>query len=235
MANPNLTIFEGNVEVRYGIALTYRCNASCEWCNRYLDHVPWPDSDMKLENLKIGRERVRQCNVVIQKARVTGGEPLLHKEFQKAMRIVCDEWNNSNQGRTVVFSNGILPLPSPKGWRYRVSKDPVGERFNQTTMISPADVGLPFHYKSALMCFRQKGCGRLYDAFGFTFCIYALVGPPDICRHCVWSCGVKRAFKLFEAVHQGELEYPSKTYREGIARCKGEGPPKFKKFEERDA
>jgi len=233
-------------KVRFGIALTYECNSSCKWCNRFLDKQPWPDSTMCVEDLHKGWEEVQKCGWEVIKVRVTGGEPLLHPQFLECMKVIRDKWDTHPTRRVPVFTSIPPSIPPPKfSWRYKVST-----HVHQPPMISPSDLGLEPIYGGGLECKRQHGCGRLFDAYGFSFCMFAapigrllhidpysptpvLQGMKEICRHCPWSMGVKSAFHLFKKVVDGKMEYPTRTYREALERCETDGPLVMAKFGER--
>ncbi len=239
--------------IRYCIVPTYRCNAKCQHCNRLLGAVPWPDSDMTVEDVKLGWKRIQERSVAVQKVRVSGGEPLLHPDFVELMEAINATWNRryTRQRRTCVFTNGSLPLPPRREWRYNLSgTGPDKTESLKPPMISPSDLGMPFNRRPGGFCQRQFGCGRLFDAHGFSFCF--LAGPvgrmlgidtyhaypaldmeEEICGHCPFAVGVRGAFALFRAAASGELEYPTKTYREAIERWKVGGGIKLKKFQER--
>jgi len=241
---------------RFGIVFTYKCNAKCEECNRYLNFAPWSDSDLTLDDLRVGYEVVVKSGLTIEKVRITGGEPLLHPRFAELMTFINETWNKGyvrGRTRTAVFSNGLTPLPDVPGCRFCVSKLDAKHTHHSPPAISPADLGMePVSGVDGSYCHRQRGCGRLFDAFGFSFCVFAgpigrvlgidpysptpnVDGTYEICRHCVFGVGIKKAFKLFAQVHSGELGYPTKTYREGFDRWENDGPPKFKRFQDREA
>ena len=44
--------------VRFGIVLTYDCNLRCQGCNRYLDVMRVPNSDIGLDDIQEGYNRV---------------------------------------------------------------------------------------------------------------------------------------------------------------------------------
>lgn len=237
--------------IRFGIVLTYNCNKSCPGCNRYLDFVEWPDSDIRLEGLEEGYRRVQEAGIKIQKVRVTGGEPLLHPEFLEAMKLIQRTWNKDYGGRTCVFSNGSVKFPKPKGWRYNVSKtDSKRPIWYKPCTISPADLGFKISKKAGTNCSIQKGCGRLFDAFGFAPCVLAapigrllgidpysnkpvLKGNPDICKHCPYSLRRRKMFELFTLANKNLLNYPTKTFQNAIAKAKKDGVIKFTRFEDR--
>ncbi len=237
--------------VRFGISLTYRCNAACPGCNRYLDVAPWADSDLSPDDIKLGYARVVDAGIKIHKTRVTGGEPLLHPRFRRCLEIIGQTWNKDYGGRTAVFTNGSIPLPPTRGWRYNVSG--MGLEKNKHLifpMVSPEDLGVTYHGESDRLCYRQHGCGRLFDAFGFSFCI--LAGPigrllgidpyhdrpvldmrEEICRHCIISVGVRRAHRLFEKAKSGALPYPTPTWRRAVERWRDGDRIELKRFQER--
>lgn len=214
--------------MRFGLVLTYRCNLRCRECNRFLDRVSPTDSDATLEGLREGYDRVVAAGITINKARVTGGEPLLHPQFVEAMKLISQTWNKDYGGRTCVFTNGTQPLPKSDAWRYRVSSDDGRSGF-RPTQLSPCDLGLSPVLGVGDQCCIQKGCGRLFDAFGFSFCILAgqigrlfgvdvygsepvVAGNPEVCKHCIWSQPRKVAWRLIQDVRAGRLEYPSPSY-----------------------
>lgn len=234
--------------IRFGICLTYRCESECAYCNRYLDHLKCPDSDIQLDDLEIGWQRAKEAGLQVEKVRITGGEPLLHPQFVDACRIIGDTWNKDYGGRTLVFTNRKDSLPKTEGWRYR-GGSLTGKKIHQPPMISPADLNIKGSCGVDTYCHRQRGCGRLFDAFGFSFCIFAgplgrllgidpyearpvLKGDPRICQHCVFAAGVKTAFALFAKVRDKQIEYPTRTYRKALERLDNR-PISFPRFQER--
>jgi len=235
--------------IRFGIALTYNCNMACPGCNRFLDVSPWKDSNITLEGLQEGYERAIAC-VNIEKVRVSGGEPLLHPQFAECMNIIQNSWNKEYGGRTCVFTNGKIQPPPTKGWRYNTSSSSSKEIYFQPPMISPHDLGLEPSIPLNAGCRRQAGCGRLFDAFGFSCCMFAgaigrllgidpysptpvIDGMYSICKHCVFAQGIKKAFALFKSANEGEFEYPTRTYKYGLQRLELYGSDTLKKFSER--
>jgi hypothetical protein len=220
---------------------------ACKGCNRFLDVRPWKDSDITLDGLVEGYNRVQEAGLVIHKCRVSGGEPLLHPRFVDCMTIIQSMWNKDYGGRTCVFTNGKLNRPAPAGWRYNVSNSDGKSYYFHPPMISPHDLGMEPLQGMTIACRRQLGCGRLFDAFGFSFCVFAgaigrllgvdpysptpvVEGIYDICKHCVFSQGIKKAFVLFDAANNGDLEYPTKSYQSALKRKQNF---EFKKFLDR--
>lgn len=242
--------------IRFAVVPTYRCNADCEQCNRMLGVMPWPDSDLSLDDLKLGWERIQRAGIEVEKARVTGGEPLLHPRFEEVMELIGKTFNKeyvANGNETVVFTNGSIPQPeSCTSWRYNTSELGAEKTKNlKPPMISPADLGVECKCGAGVFCFRQRGCGRLFDAHGFSCCIFAgaigraigidpysarpvIDSRRDVCRHCVFAVGVHKAHRLYEAMGRGEFEYPTVTYRRAIERFRTKGPFPLKKFQERE-
>jgi len=239
------------IGVRFGIALTYRCNDKCPGCNRYLDIQKWPDSDVTLSGLEEGYRRVVASNIQVEKTRVTGGEPLLHPQFVKAMELIGRTWNKDYDVRTAVFTNGRIDFPKPTngGWRYNSSaKKGKFDGFRSPT-VSPEDVGLGLEIVNGVDrdCSVQKGCGRLFDAFGFAPCILSgpighllgidpyssqpvLRGNPEICKHCPYSLRSKSRWELFE---KGKTCGSTKTFQRAIEGAKKKELIRFTRFEDR--
>ncbi len=230
------------MQTRFGIVLTYDCNLRCQGCNRFLDVMRVPNSDIDEETLREGHERVKAAGIEVRKARVTGGEPLLHPKFGRLMKVIKETWNKGYGGRTCVFSNGTQDRPfesqrKKRSWRYRVSsvEDKRGKFF--PPMLSPHDLGLEPVLGGEVRCKMQAGCGRLFDVFGFSFCILAgplgkmfdvdpysahplMHGWTELCRHCPFSQRKEVRNKLFEQAENGTLEggYPTKSYKEAVMR-----------------
>lgn len=235
--------------VRYGISLTYRCNLRCDRCNRFLNVMPWKDSDLSEGDLKRAGELVHQRGYQPGRIRFTGGEPLLHPQFDRMVDAVWETWKPLRC--LVSFTNGVLPRP-----RYRLryswgkSKNK-GHDVMRPWMISPADLGMSPHggFRVGSTCWAQRGCGRLFDAFGFAPCVFAgslgrvlrmdpyyaepvLWNDREMCKHCLCTLNRARQLRLQDAVMRGEIEHPTKTYRAGVERFLEE-PFTFQKFGER--
>ena len=54
--------------IRFGIVLTYDCNLRCQGCNRYLDVMRMPNSDIMPEVLEEGYNRTKAAGIEIRKA-----------------------------------------------------------------------------------------------------------------------------------------------------------------------
>jgi hypothetical protein len=163
--------------------------------------------------------------------------------------VIKKEWPGRKK---IVYSNKIIYADKNRV-NMKVKWAPIGgvwKARHNPPMISPVDLGLNPKRDFLSNCYFGKRCGRLFDAFGFSFCPVAgqmgrifnidpyhsepvLLGNPEMCRHCAWSQNRRKRFELWVAARDGKLEYPTKTYREAIARSNGEGLRTFKKFEER--
>ena len=243
---------------RFSITLTYDCNSSCRYCNRFLDLWKWKNSDILLADIKEGYKRVQQSGIDVAKVRISGGEPILHPRYEDAICLINDTWNtwpreHSDRQWVTIFTNGIRPSPLKDGvyWKHRVSgtKEEKSEFF-WPTMLSPHDMKLePKHGFDGVPCLRAKSCGRLFDSSGFSFCVFAPVigrllgidpykampvldGMFEICRHCIYSVGYRQSLKLLEAARLGKIRHPTRTYRKLIRSVKE--PAQFPRFLDRE-
>lgn len=236
--------------LRYGIAATYRCNLSCKYCNRFLDQLPWLDSDLSLDSLEKAGKLVHQAGINPNKARITGGEPTLHPDLPGICRIVREAWNPTL--RIVVLTNKTQPLVLIQQYNARYSWDgPEKAQRHRPWMISPVDLGLqPKKGFNGQDCWVQRGCGRLFDTFGFAACVFAgalgrilgldpyqplpvLEMGAGFCQHCICSLPRGKQWAIWKAAQQGELAFPTKTFAKGLARCRAEGTRSYSYFEER--
>ena len=234
--------------MRYGIAVTYRCNLACKRCNRFLDLSPWSNSDVTVEDVKLAGKLVLQRDEEISRVRLTGGEPTLHPQLREICEVVKDEWKPTYI--SVVLTNGSRPRPSLDGTFTRYSwpmEDK--ESIHRSHMVSPADLGLEPHLGFGKPCDIQKGCGRLFDAFGFSFCVLAggygrilgvdpyqdkpvIDGQREICQHCMCTLKRRQKWDLWGEIAKGAVPTITKTWAEGLQRHADE-PIQFKTFKAR--
>lgn len=234
-------------EVIYRINVTYNCNLACRWCYVYLDVATWPDSDITLEDIRIGGEMVRRSPLVATKVRISGGEPLTHPDFVEVYKAVRKEWCRDGEVPLRVSTNGTVPWPAGQKIKYRLSKPK--KKHHEPWVISPADLGLETVRKPGWRCNMSKRCGLMFDCFGFSFCpmagglgrVFGIdpYGPrptatvnPEICKHCLISLPARKCIELYADARNGKLKYPTKTYRDGFARLRDE-PVEFRRFQER--
>lgn len=236
--------------LRFGIVPTYKCNLACQHCNRQIDLFPWQESELSVSAVKTAGLIVRGAGLDVLKIRLTGGEPTMHPQMREIVREIQTTWQPTQM--TVVMSNltkKSRPNIGEFNARYCHGTHRTKIETHQPWMISPHDLGIKSQVGVEHDCFIQKGCGRLFDAFGFSFCIFAgamgrllridpysnapvLCGREDICKHCVCSLYRSNTWAVWKRAAAGEIKAPTKTYQDGIAAFK-EKPFTFKKFEDR--
>jgi len=192
---------------------------------------------------------VRKANIQIHKVRITGGEPTLHPNLRAICEAVDSHWQPEKQ--SVVLTNGSLPKPDIGGlkFRYAWGTDKTKAELHRPWMISPVDMGLkPIVGFNGKDCWVQRGCGRGFDAFGFSCCVFAGAlgrlfgidpysanpvefGTEELCRHCVCSLSRKDQWRLWVDAMEGRLPTPTTEYVKALERVKS-GTIKFKRFEE---
>jgi len=201
---------------------------------RMLGVMPWSDLDshVTVEDVQEAGKLLKRHRIKVSRVRFIGGEPSMHPDLKSIYDAVYREW----EPRLVrTFTNGLVPVPegikSVRVWDRDKRKKKHREYY-----ISPADVGVPMELNKGV-CRRVQNCGRLFSAYGFAVCDMApvvgrLLGvyayhphpvfdmPTDLCRHCIESVSWKTRGELRQAVRRGEIEYPTKTYREGIKSAK---------------
>lgn len=224
--------------LRFGIVPTYRCNMSCPNCNRGIDMFPWPEgNELSWRSVKQAGEMVNASGINVNKVRITGGEPTLFQGLKGIVEAVKRYWKPDRL--TTVLTNGTTVGTRPKvKARYKAGtkKQEDFDRY-KPWMLSPTDLGIDevneCGYGTDYPCEQQKGCGRLFDPYGFSFCVLAsslgrflridpysyevnLHGDPNICRHCLYSVSRKTMWEVWKKWRAGEIEYPSKTFKRAI-------------------
>jgi hypothetical protein len=208
--------------------------------------IPWPDSDILVDDLVAGGEILERRGIWPARIKVSGGEPTLHPQLDECCKAIHEKWKGHRTRLYVNDTNPVSVYPGIKPY-----KSPANEKeFHSPPMISPADLGLNPVFGFVKACNYSMKCGRLFDAFGFSFCPVAgvmgrilridpysshpvMIGREDMCKHCVFSQTKKVRFKLWNQARNGEIDHPSKTYRRGIVSSKEDGSMKFKRFAER--
>jgi hypothetical protein len=233
---------------KYEINITYKCTLTCEYCIMGIDLVPWPNTDITPEEIELGARSLQENGVKVQRIRVTGGDPPAHPRFAEVYKAIQKYWDGTDG--MVVCTNGVLTLPEGLGVKWVVSS-PTHYRkpTHKATMISPIDVGLEPHFGVKRLCKMAKRCGAGFDAFGFGFCPEAgamgrflgvdpyktkpqVLGIEEICHHCPYSLHETDRIELSDLAKSGKMEYPTKTWREGIERLRDEHVV-FKHFAQR--
>lgn len=235
--------------IRFGIAPTYRCNLNCRYCNRGVDKHPWQDADLSVEDVEQAGDMVKSAGIKVNKVRVTGGEPTLHPQLKEICDAISERWGIIRW--THVLTNGTTVKTRPRDIKAKYSADRPTDKskFHRPFSISPDDLGLRGDYGTKWPCEQQTGCGRLFDGFGFSFCVLAghlgrllridpysrtpvLQGDPRICKHCLFSLGRRQRWRIWGRWQQGKQEAETKTYREGNAML-AQLPFRFKRWRER--
>ncbi len=224
---------------RFEIPITYRCDRTCQWCDRLIGIIPWKDSDVTLDDVRKAGVLVKSYELKITLLKVTGGEPTLHPHLAQICRMLAD-WTIGERMVRISTNKTRREFPGIAGIGLR--RSPVKtfggskirtEGIHQPNFLSPVDLRL--ESSCVARCRLMQRCGLVFDAFGFTFCHYAgpvgrllgidPYGPEpvtkrnkEICRHCIHSLNKPTCRRLWLAVEKGELEHPSKTYREAMKR-----------------
>lgn len=239
---------DGSFLCNFQLDLTLACNGRCKDCMKMLDVLPYTDPDPHVteRDVEVAAILLRRYRIRVRRIRVSGGEPLLHPRFKDMCKLIKEEWD---PGVMRIFTNDTKGQPKQgRGTTYRTISiaDKVGEHRPQ--LISPADLGVSSRQNYA-GCGIRSSCGRCFDTYGFACCGQASVlervlgvdthsaypvlqAVPELCRHCIFSLGRRSQRRLWNAVWNGEIEYPTKTYREGIKRERN-APLERKRFLER--
>lgn len=233
------------------IVFTYECDSSCKYCILFSDKLSWRDYPvLSKEDLDQANEDLKSRDVTIRRLRLSGGEPTLHPNFRDLEKHVRDSWKYL---KIRVCTNKGEDFEKSEGIEYRrslVSKRKI--RRHTPALYSPDDLGFCVSKRKPLThCRVYRRCGSLFDVFGFGFCIKAGVlgrllridpysNVPvfgkqlnmDICRHCPYVLSKKERRETDKKIVRGEIEYPTKTFVEGLERDKRE-PFLFKTYRER--
>jgi len=180
--------------------------------------------------------------------RIGGGEALTHPEFETLAKYVVANWSRGGEVKTTVATNDILPQPVIEGVKYNGS--PPNEKEHKPVMISPYDLGIPPEHGVNDVCRVATICGRGFDCHGFASCPYAgpigrvlgidpynidpvKFGLYEICKHCIHSLGPRRRRKLWESAQKGDIDFPTKTFAEGLKENQTNEPVVFERLEAR--
>ena len=241
-----------DVPIAYQIACTYKCNSACKWCVQHLDVINWNhiDTDITVEEIKVGAHLLKKYGIRIGKLRVTGGEPVVHPNLKPILHAINKHWAPRSSWFRI-YSNGKLPLPKRVPGRFSVvpltsiKKTQLFTPFN----VSPADLGIEPQLGFIKPCVQQLRCGRWFDHFGFTSCGVAgilgamlgddcyeplpvMMGRPSVCQHCLFSLPKKLRQVITKKVHAKQIPDVTKTFKTAIERWHDD-PPKPRRFFER--
>lgn len=230
--------------MRYEFNVTYRCNAECEYCNRLVGVAGLGAADMTAEQAARAMRILRRWSIRPWQVTLAGGEPLLNRELEGIAAAVA----RHKPRRIRILTNGQLErrrtqLSVP--WQARWVVSPVRLKVHHPFLVSPLDLG---ERPRPRTCRVIGHCGCGLDAHGFAMCALAPVlgrvlgiDPYNrrwprtrpwspICAHCPYSIPRARQRQLYSLMMQGELRHPTRTYREGLARLAGDGPPEHPLF-----
>ena len=236
--------------VRYQIAVTYRCNLRCSNCYQTFDVLPagGEESDLTEEDIVESGKILAEAGIRPSKLRFTGGEPLLHPRLQGLYRLAKAHWDPVGHFR--VYSSGVRGRPAGLGMAFKSPRKKVA--FHDPLFISPADHEVPIVQGADSPCRFALGCGRGFDAYGFTPCCRAwsigrlfgfdvhsrrprLLGWGQLCEHCIYGVSPSDYAGLVASAKAGGMDYPSPSYRAAIeGRLKGGFLPTAKFAERRD-
>ncbi len=220
-------------KMRFQIVFTYDCNLACKYCDRFLDVLPWKDTEMTMAELELGYRMMVKAGVQCSMSRIGGGEPLTHPDFVELTANVIEWWSNMGCVTTTVATNGVLVRTKGMGVKYRCS--PPNDKRHRPVMISLADLGIDPEHGIVDECKVAKVCGRGFDCHGFTSCPYAgpigrilgidpyhpmpvSLGQPEICCHCIHSLSKRKREEIWDAADAGEIKFPTKTFQKGLNR-----------------
>ena len=79
--------YDNRYVLTMGINITERCNFNCRHCYEAADNEI-PRNEISYEDCEKLIKQARECGV--QNVKITGGEPLMHRDFMKILRAVYD-------------------------------------------------------------------------------------------------------------------------------------------------
>jgi len=232
---------------RFQVPITYRCDRVCRWCDRLIGVLPWEDedTDISMEDVRRAGELLKEHKIQVALLKVTGGEPTIHPQFVE----LCNELKGwvGEKGAVRISTNKAARDPrldSSFKSRATPGKDQQVIKRHVPVLVSPTDLGLDTSYM--FNCKMMTACGPMFDVFGFAYCQRA--GPlgrllgidpyktmmtteviPEICKHCPQSLTKTKSRKILEAACNGEIEHPTKTWREALKKT----PLALTKFRDR--
>jgi len=228
---------DGSIFINFHVDFTFRCNGGCRDCMKLLGLVPRNslDSDLSIDHIKKIARILNEHKIRLRRLRISGGEPLLHPQFVTLFRMIEKFWKPIV---IRVYTNNTIPFP-PGINHSTTTMRPLSidqkEIKHRPFYISPVDIGIEPKQGFLNACKMSAECGRSVNAFGFTPCMQyphigrilgkdvhssrpMLLGDLEICQHCICSLTKREQRKIRLKVADGTIDYPTKTYREGIAR-----------------
>ncbi len=90
------------------IDITYKCNLSCQNCNRSCSQAPTEES-MTIEQIQDFLKQSIEKNIKWHKISLVGGEPLVHPNIFEIINLILDYKNHfSRKTKIYLVTNGIL-------------------------------------------------------------------------------------------------------------------------------
>lgn len=178
------------------IDITYKCNLSCQNCNRSCSQVPTEESMTISQIQKFLSESIEK-NIKWKKISLVGGEPLVHPDIFQIINLILDYKNHfSRKTKIYLVTNGILEEKLKN-----IPKDIIIINSNKKTVINkfvsfntaPCDLN---EYKNKDFrngCKILKDCGIGLNMYGY--------------YPCAVSGGIDRIFKM----NKGRLNIPEKN------------------------
>lgn len=228
---------DGSIFVNFHVDFTFRCNGGCKDCMKLLGLAPRnnPDSDLSVDHVQKITRILNEHKIRIRRLRVSGGEPLLHPQFVLLFHMIEELWKPIV---IRVYTNNTIPFPSGVDHGYATIRPlPINQKEIRHVpfYVSPADIGVEPKQGFLDVCKMSAECGRSVNAFGFTPCMQyphigrmlgkdvhaarpMLLGDLEICQHCICSLSKRDQRWIRLKVADGKIDYPTKTYREGIVR-----------------
>ena len=241
---------DGAIFLNWHADMTLRCNGGCLDCMKLLGLLPMddPESDLTERHVEMIGKLLRSHSIRIRRLRISGGEPLLHPDFVYMLHLIREVWKPLV---VRIFTNDTISFPSGIDPRHTMRPiDMEQKRIRHIPFyISPADLGMEPKHGFLDACKMSRECGRSVNVFGFTPCMQyphigrmlgkdvhfsrpKLLGDLEICQHCICSLPKHEQRTVRSKIVNGKIDYPTKTYREGIVRER-EQPTEMKSLLER--
>ena len=244
----SIVLEDGSFFTNFHCDLTLRCNERCPDCLKMLGVLPIGDAstDLTEKHVREAGRLLSLYKIRIRRLQISGGEPFLHPAFLDRFQQMKDSWKPLV---VRIYTNGTLASPWGKkrvGSTLRLISMDDKKTMHVPYYASPFDLGIsPVHGFSSA-CARMSACGRSFNAYGFTPCTQyshvgrilgrdvhsshpKILGDVEICKHCICTLPPKKRGWLRAEIRKGGVEYPTKTYREGMEREK-EQPTKMTDF-----